>query len=682
MRIAFTHNVPSGPGEEAAEFDSTETVNDLCESLRRLGHEVDPLEVSGPVSRVTARLEALNPDLCFNTAKGRRGRFRGAFHPALFDRLGIPFTGSDAYVCTLTQDKHLTRMLAAAHGSPVPRGIFMNDLGLLATHGLRYPLVVKPNFEGSSMGITADSVVEEPNALAARVKELLARYPDGVLVQEFIEGCDVVVSFLEKGSPATGGVLEPVSYRLSGPGASEGRKVPLCDRAHQGGDARGGRVQVPARIKPEQRARAMELCRTLCRVLGIRDVGRIDLRLDGKGDLVFMEANALPGLEKGASLYASAAQAGIGSREEVLETIVKSASDRFGLSASRGRRRAPPRRKLRVGLTFNMRHVAKLRRDEDTEAEHDSPATIRAIREAIEFHGHSVVELEATPDLPARLSCAEVDLVFNIAEGFKGRHRESQVPALLEMMGIPYSGSDPTALSVAMDKGLAKLLVREAGFHTPAFLLMTSGRERIPAGFSYPAIVKPVAEGSSKGIMNKNVVETEAELRELAREVAGRYGQPVIAETYLSGREFTVGLLGEKKPRVLPPLEILFTGNRKKYPIYSFNTKFQDEDVRFEVPARVSPELDRELKRVARGAFTVLGCRDVARVDLRLDGAGRVHFIECNPLPGLTPDFSDLCVIAKSVGIDHRALIGEILGPAIRRFQEASRKRRQEGLRA
>jgi len=366
--------------------------------------------------------------------------------------------------------------------------------------------------------------------------------------------------------------------------------------------------------------------------------------------------------------------AGPAATEGVMVEIMHNASDRFGLSPAVGRGRSRP--KLRVGMTFNVRRNGSIRDGEDTDAEYDSPATIRAIREAIEHHGHSVVELEATPELPSLLPSAAVDVVFNIAEGFQGRHRESQVPALLELLGIPYTGSDPTALSLAMDKGLAKRLVRDAGFHTPPFVLMTTGRERLPAGFRFPAIVKPVAEGSSKGILNNSVVETEVQLRGLARELAGRYRQAVMAEGFLTGREFTVGLLGERRPRALPPLEILYTDETAKYPVYSFSNKFQDQAVRFEVPARVTPKLDRELKRVARGVFTVLGCRDVARVDLRLDAQGRVHFIEINPLPGLTPGFSDLCVIAEAAGMDHRALIGEILAPAIRRRQEARRRRR------
>jgi D-alanine-D-alanine ligase len=329
-----------------------------------------------------------------------------------------------------------------------------------------------------------------------------------------------------------------------------------------------------------------------------------------------------------------------------------------------------------VGLTFNLRRTGKPTQGNDLDAEYDSPKTIAALREAIESYGHNVVEFEATPELPSLLSAADVDLVFNIAEGFKGRHRESQIPALLELLGIPYTGSDPTALSLALDKGLAKRLVRQAGFLTPPFVLMTTGRERLPKDVTFPAIVKPVAEGSSKGILQASVVESEAELRELAAETAGRYRQAVIAENFVGGREFTVGLLGEKRPKALPPMEIVFEGGQGKYPVYSFSSKFETATVRYEVPAKIDAGLDGELRRVARGVFAVLGCRDVARVDLRLDDRGGVHFIECNPLPGLSPGFSDLCFIAEAAGLDYRTLIGEILAPCIRRWREQQKEKR------
>jgi D-alanine-D-alanine ligase len=281
-----------------------------------------------------------------------------------------------------------------------------------------------------------------------------------------------------------------------------------------------------------------------------------------------------------------------------------------------------------------------------------------------------VVELEATPELPALLPGSGIDVAFNLAEGIEGRARESQVPALLELIGIPYTGSDPTAIAVSLDKGLAKRLVEQAGIQTPAFMLMATGKEKLPRAWAFPCIVKPVAEGSSRGVTRSSVVEDERQLRALVAEQSDRYRQAMMVEAFLPGREFTLGVLGESRPRVLVPLEVKFTDVTERYPVYAFESKFFSRGIASEVRARVDPELGKELLRVARAAFLALGCRDVGRIDVRLDVESRVHFIECNPLPGLAPGFSDLCLIAQASGIDYHSLIGEILAPALRRMRE------------
>src|SRR5215208_3011219 len=184
MRIALTHNLRIVDGEEEAEFDTRETVDALAGAIERLGHRVERIEVSGPASRTVARLEAYGPDLVFNTAEGRRGRFREAFFPALFDELGMPYTGSDAYVLALTLDKQLTKLVLAQHGVTTPRWQYVEEARALQINALRYPVIVKPNFEGSSKGITQDSVVEDARLLHEVVRAAVARYPAGVLAEE------------------------------------------------------------------------------------------------------------------------------------------------------------------------------------------------------------------------------------------------------------------------------------------------------------------------------------------------------------------------------------------------------------------------------------------------------------------------------------------------------------------
>src|SRR5437764_6626110 len=212
MRLALTHNLRLNDSEDEAEFDTRETIDALSSALERLGHRVERIEVSGPASRTAARLEAYAPDLVFNTAEGRRGRFREAFYPALFDELGFPYTGSDAWVLAVSLDKSLTKLVLREHGVVSPRGQFIEELSDLKLEGWRWPVIVKPNFEGSSKGITQESVCEERSKLRALVEKQLGRFPAGVLVEEYIPGKDLTVAFLERAAPERDGVLTPVEY--------------------------------------------------------------------------------------------------------------------------------------------------------------------------------------------------------------------------------------------------------------------------------------------------------------------------------------------------------------------------------------------------------------------------------------------------------------------------------------
>jgi len=677
MRIALTHNLRLSDSEEEAEFDTRETVDALAGAIERLGHRVERIEVSGPASRTVARLEAFGPDLIFNTAEGRRGRFREAFFPALFDELGMPYTGSDAYALSITLDKQLTKLVLSQHGVPTPRWQYLEEPRQLRISALRLPVIVKPNFEGSSKGITQDSVVEEPARLHEVVADALRKYPAGLLVEEYVHGRDVTVPFLEAAAAERGGVLQPVEYVVE-ESARSARRYAIYDYELKTRLDKLVSVRAPARLSAAEAERIHEVAAAAYRALGIRDLGRIDFRLGEDGQVHFLEINALPSLQPGAGIYASAALEGLHA-DGVIGAVIQSAMRRWNLADQRSRRGRPRRaERLKVGFAFNVKRVnPDLGGEQDDEAEYDSPKTLQAIREAIASYGHEVVDLEATSDLPILLASTPVDVVFNIAEGFKGRSRESQVPALLELLDIPYTGSDPAALNVSLDKALAKRMVKTHGVLTPDYLVMNTGKERLPKDMPpFPLLVKPVAEGTSKGVTKKSIVRDEAELREVAREMIAKYRQPALVEEYVAGREFTVGLLGERRPRVLPPMEIVFLDPSDPTPIYSFEMK-QDwnDQIRYEVPAKLTPrELDR-LERAAREVFAALGCRDVARIDFRMDALGRIYFIEANPLPGLTPGWSDLVLISQAAGIDYRALIGEILSFAIRRYQERERER-------
>ena len=679
MRIALTHNLRLTDTEEEAEFDSRETIDALTSALERLGHRVERIEVSGPASRTAARLEAFAPDLIFNTAEGRRGRFREAFYPALFDELGFPYTGSDAWVLAVSLDKALTKLMLGEHGVISPRGQFIEEIGQLRLDGWRWPVIVKPNFEGSSKGITQESVIEERSRLRAFVEKQLARFPAGVLVEEFIPGKDLTVAFLEKTAPERAGVLTPVEYVIDEAELSK-RRYRIYDYDLKSVHFDAVSVRCPAQFPGHVLERAQDMARKAYKALGCRDLGRIDFRVAEDGQVYFIEINALPSLEPGAGIYAAAALEGLHT-DGVLAKVIESAVARWGINDPRRRQGRPLRKSgpLRVGFTFNVKRIKpEIDGRKDDEAEYDAPSTIQAVREAIGAAGHEVIDLEATSELPNVLAATPVDVVFNMAEGIKGRNREAVVPALMELLDIPYSGSDPAALSIALDKALAKRIVRQHGILTPNFVTLQTGKERLPRELvKFPLIVKPVAEGSSKGVHHTSVVETEAELREAAREMIAKYDQPALVEGYVAGREFTVGLLGERRPKVLPPMEVVFLA-AEKHPVYSFEYK-QDwsSKIRYDVPAHLEPSQLRALERAARECFIALGCRDVARVDFRMDEQGKVYFLECNPLPGLTPGWSDLVLIAKAAGIEYNALIAEILSGAIRRYKERERERRE-----
>lgn len=683
MRLALTHNLRLTDSEEEAEFDSRETIDALSAGLERLGHRVERIEVSGPASRTAARLEAYAPDLVFNTAEGRRGRFREAFYPALFDELGFPYTGSDAWVLAVTLDKALTKLVLREHGVISPRGQFIEEISELKIEGWRYPLIVKPNFEGSSKGITQESIVEEKGKLRALVEKQLAKFPAGVLVEEYIPGKDLTVAFLEKAAAEREGVLTPVEYVIDEAELAK-RRYRIYDYDLKSVHYNAVSVRCPAEFPPYVLERAQEMARKAYKALGVRDLGRVDFRVAEDGQVYFIEINALPSLEPGAGIYAAAALEGLHT-DGVLGKVVESAAARWGINDPRRARNKPPRKTgpLRVGFAFNVKRVKpQIDGTRDEEAEYDSPKTIQAVREAIAAAGHEVIDLEATSDLPSLIEATRPDLVFNMAEGIKGRNRESQVPALLELLDIPYSGSDPAALNIALDKALAKKIVRQHGILTPDFFIMNTGKERLPKDLAFPLIVKPVAEGSSKGVHATSVVENEAELRSAAQQMIAKYDQPALVEDYIGGREFTVGMLGERRPKVLPPMEVVFLDKAETRPVYSFEFK-QDwsSKIRYDVPASLEPAQVKALERAARECFIALGCRDVARVDFRMDEQGKIYFLECNPLPGLTPGWSDLVLISRAAGIEYNALISEILSGAIRRYKERERERRSEAAR-
>jgi len=313
---------------------------------------------------------------------------------------------------------------------------------------------------------------------------------------------------------------------------------------------------------------------------------------------------------------------------------------------------------------------------DDEYAEWDSVETIDAVARALARHGQ-VVRLEARDDFPERLRAERPDIVFNIAEGLRGPNREAHVPAICEFYGIPYSGSDPFTLALCLDKARTKEILRANGVPTADWALAreASDVERIAArGWSYPLFAKPVHEGSSKGITERNFAADAPALRAIVRELLERYDQPVLVETFLPGAEFTCGVLGNgSAARVLPIVGMNFDAlPAGALPIYGFEAKWlwdrpENPLEIFSCPARIAEALRAEIEDVVLRAYTVLGCRDWSRVDVRLDAAGRANIVEVNPLPGILPDPSDnscLPKAARAAGLDYDALIGAALEAA------------------
>jgi D-alanine-D-alanine ligase len=324
---------------------------------------------------------------------------------------------------------------------------------------------------------------------------------------------------------------------------------------------------------------------------------------------------------------------------------------------------------MRVGLAYNLKPADRPSHlPEDAFEEYDSEDTVDHIGRALGSLGHDVIRLGAGPAVIDVLRREKPDIVFNIAEGEGGRCREAHVPALLELLGIPYVGSDPLTLCITLDKPVAKRLVAAEGFPTPRFRTFRSAAEIDDRGLSYPVIVKPAFEGSSMGIRLASRAASPAAMTEMIRFVTGTYGQDALVEEFVPGPEVTAGILGNDPPRIVGILEVVPKTMRNEEFVYSLEVKRDWKNrVAYRCPPALPEETLAEVAACATGIYRLLGCRDFARIDFRLDAALRPQFLECNPLPGLSPGYSDLAIMAERAGMSHAALIGEILAHALAR---------------
>lgn len=323
-----------------------------------------------------------------------------------------------------------------------------------------------------------------------------------------------------------------------------------------------------------------------------------------------------------------------------------------------------------VGITYNLK--SDFPRGEnappDADAEVDDQQTVDSIAGVLSSAGYKVRLFPHTPLLPHRLSTCRPDFVFNIAEGWCGRNRESLIPSLLELLDIPYTGSDSLSLGLSLDKSLAKRVLSSFGITTAPFVTIRREEELELHKFEFPVFVKPNSEGSSKGIRSSSRAENADQLREMVVWITSVYRQPALVEHFLTGREFTVGILGNEEPTVLPIMEVQH-GQGERTPrhefVYSFDVKKKNLE-RLICPAELSRTEEARIRTLALDVYRGLEFRDLARVDIKLDGDGEPHFLEANPLPGLS-EVSLFPLQAKAAGIDFHQLVLTILRHALAR---------------
>ena len=327
--------------------------------------------------------------------------------------------------------------------------------------------------------------------------------------------------------------------------------------------------------------------------------------------------------------------------------------------------------KLKVGITYNLKKDFSQRENQpiDLLEEFDSEETIDAIREVLESEGHEVIKLGGDRGLIDRVRQGPIDIVFNIAEGLEGRNREAHIPALLEFLSIPYTGSDPLTLSLTLDKAMAKRVVMSQNIPTPRFKKIERMNDLDGLDLHYPLFIKLCYEGSSKGVRLDSKILDPRSLGEKTRNLLETYGSPVLVEEFVKGPEFTVGVLGNHDPFILGVMQIEIKGNPPEESIYSLEIKREwEEKVRYHCPPSIDQNLLKKIEEVALRSYRALECRDVSRVDIRVGEDRTPYFLEINPLPGLSPVYGDLVIMARSMGWDYARLVKTIFHQTLKRY--------------
>jgi len=323
-----------------------------------------------------------------------------------------------------------------------------------------------------------------------------------------------------------------------------------------------------------------------------------------------------------------------------------------------------------VGLTFDLKSDYEFKAGDppDANAEFDHPSTIDVIAKAIESCGFRTKKIGNVNRLLEQINNLGVDIVFNISEGVEGRNRESQVPMLLEMANVPFVGSDSLTLGITLDKIMAKKIFIADGILTPKFFEIKSASDLSNTDHcSFPMIVKPRFEGSSKGLTEASRVENMDELFRQAEYILNTYKQPALVEEFISGEEFTVAIIGNDNPEVFPAVQIQIEGTLQLGERFYTNAHISSGTLEYICPAPIDSRMQKILAELALKTYQAVECRDFGRIDFRVDRNGNPYVLEINPLPSLSTE-DVFMLVAKAVGVSYEEIIGRILHSACKRY--------------
>jgi len=323
-----------------------------------------------------------------------------------------------------------------------------------------------------------------------------------------------------------------------------------------------------------------------------------------------------------------------------------------------------------VGLTYDLKTDYQFKEGDpaDANAEFDHASTIDVIAAAIEANGFKLKRIGNATRLLEQIDNLDVDIVFNISEGLGGRNRESQVPILLEMAGVPFVGSDALTLGITLDKIMAKKVFISEGISTPKFFEIKNIEGLKDADhLRFPLIVKPRFEGSSKGLSDNSRVADMGGLKKQAELIVNTYKQPALVEEFITGQEFTVAVVGNTPAQAFPVVQVEIDGSVDLGDKFYTFARIASDRLRYVCPARISKELTKKIQDMAVRAYDSVDCLDFGRVDFRVDKNGQPYVLEINPLPSLsTEDVFQL--ISNVTGITYQEMIGKILGCALKRY--------------